>query len=311
MMPFAAAPCAAANQEDCEGLARVGTIQHTVQPEYPLEITKYGKLVQGEERFPELGPGPFVYLIFENEDVAFGPKYDVHQFISHGRGVITHKSLINFMRDLVPDSQPERQVIGAGEFHMGFDAASVISNRSGNFRGTEYTLPRSVQILNKRGLPINELTTLRAYDPRQNEHGHTPVGMTFDQWQLEMLTSLHNHPRGYKLMGIYSKFAALLKESMPNLTTKEALLKLVTLRMQGARITGNQRGSFLFLMPMSAAYSIDGLVYGIAAVIGHEQELDPREFIPEQLQNVAIGAGKLSDELSDKWNQLIEEARKL
>lgn len=304
------------NTHFCESLLTDKPVPWTIQPVYLVELESSGFIVPMDRQIPRLRTGFYVYLVLSTGEILISPKYDVKQFIASGKGLATHKSLLRMYSNRRHRNASNKVVLG-GEFQNAFGAVADISNRCGNFRSRARRFhDKGLDYLQLRGLPLQDWTSRRAINPKcQEDRGHTPEDRNFDEFKLNLMADVEKNPRGPVLRALYEKFFALIVETFPAQTGKEALVKMLEFRSQGALLTRDNRGAQSFYYPLLTAFSRDGMDFGLASLFRKDL---PSEFkqskpdnyfaVPTQIHNVIVGAGDMFDEATkEKWRAMAHE----
>lgn len=278
----------------------------------PIELESAGEILRRGENFPQLKSGQYVFLITAKEDILFAEKYDVKSFVKTGRGVATHKSLLAIANKNSLRRPLAKIIIGGGEFQMAFSHVSWLTNRSGNFPNDANALDDMVRYLAKRGLAVDRATKVRAVDSTKEDFGHAPSDRTFDEWQLQIMAEVERHRRGPELREWYERFYSLTLESFPDLPAREAMMRMIRYRQAGASKSNMVRAANLFYYPLITAKSVDGMDYGIWAVLRSRYFSKYRtegewfsKAVADQIDNIILGAGQgFSPPIQEKWRKL-------
>lgn len=172
-------------EDDLSGLPKVNRV---VQPQYAIEVRgQRGELNPDMSRWRD---GHYVYLVTRAGEVIAAKKYEVPTFNRGGRGLVTHKNLLNKLIRL-KGSRVQRQILVGGEIWILNGHTRRITNRSGNFPASAEHLKSALPILARHGLKIAKNTEIAPINPSiPEERGHTPDSMRVDEFQLRILADL-------------------------------------------------------------------------------------------------------------------------
>ncbi len=294
---------------DCERLLQSPPIPRTPQPKYVIELESAGQIIRLEDPIPYLGSAYYIFLVTADGEILLSKQYDAKSYMETGKGLATHKSLLNMYQETKLTSVQYR-IVAAGEFQAAFGRIIYLTNRSGNFRNTMKRLALCRGCFEERGFLFDKEVLVT---PTQ-DRGHTPKDRDFDEYKLEVLKAIEMEPNGPELIKLYERFHALILESFPKETARESIAEMLKARAAGAAVTNETRAYSAFYYPLLTAYNRDGLEYGLLAFFRSEMkqhpprpEYDYREAIASQIENVIIGAGeKFNKDLKEKWKKLAE-----
>lgn len=243
---------------ECEQiLAGVAAIPRTVQPEYAVEIPEGGRIYAPGESIGSLPTGSYLYLVTSTGETLIAPKFDLKSLKANGKGLHTHKSLLNLY---LRQKGAAPSVVAAGQFAMAFDILVRLDNRSGNFRGEANRLPIAQMMLSALGIPFSEELQIVETNPKDpSQSGHTPQDRSMDEYQLQIHRELAQDPRMAKMAALYEEMFHVLKSVAASPTPEKVSFFLI----DKAIASKNFNGVAEMIIPYQAATSPDGFAWGI------------------------------------------------
>lgn len=242
-------------------------IPHTPTALHPNEIHAAGEMMSptSTRNLPE---GKYVFLVSSTSEVIFSPVYQIKNWGHERTGLVTHKSLLNKLQ-----SSPT-SILGSGEFQIHSGVVSSVSNRSGNFRGSEIHLKYSLRQLKALGLPLQPQTeVIIILAESEDDWGHTPQSMSYDQFQLQLREGIAEDPRLNELAQKYLKLYRILSKHFPAKVAGRAdLMAFLDFYSPVVMTSALYTYSFDFLEPLRLMHTVDGMYFGLTSV--HRNQKD-------------------------------------